>query len=85
MQGRRRVVIAGLRGQLHARPARLGETDRDGLLRRAGAMLALADMMNLFAHEFAGLRRGCLALSRLAPGALHSGFLGHVDLLKRRG
>src|SRR6185437_4702660 len=41
---------------------RLRQPDRDRLPRRAGAMLAAADLLHLLADEFAGLRRSRFAL-----------------------
>src|SRR5262249_7575714 len=41
---------------------RLGEADRDRLLRRASAVLAFPNVMHLFAHELSGLRRWRLPL-----------------------
>jgi hypothetical protein len=49
---------AGLRdAQPHTCAARLRETDRDGLRHRARAVLPCADVVDLFAHELASLRR----------------------------
>jgi hypothetical protein len=45
------------RWQLHSGPARLRQTDRDRLLRRARAMFALADVLHLLAHKLPCLRR----------------------------
>jgi len=40
--------------QFDSRAARLRQTDCNRLLRRAGAMLALANVLDFFAHELAG-------------------------------
>src|SRR5207237_7223903 len=47
------------RREFDAGAPRLGETDRDRLFGRSRAMLALADVMHLLAHEFAGLSTRC--------------------------
>src|SRR6188508_2872703 len=52
---------AARRGQLHPGPPRLGQTDRDGLLGVARAVLALANVLHLLAHELTGLRGRRLA------------------------
>jgi hypothetical protein len=49
--------------QLYPSPPGLGQTDRDSLLGRASSMLAFADMLDLFADEFSGLRRWSLPLA----------------------
>src|SRR5579871_5527619 len=49
------------RRQVDACASRLREADRNGLLRRACAMLASADLANLLTDELAGLGRGGLA------------------------
>jgi hypothetical protein len=52
--------------QLHTRASSLGETDRDGLLRRGCAVLALADVVHLLANELTCLRTRRLALTLVA-------------------
>src|SRR4051812_19459092 len=49
------LALLGWR-QVDARAPRLGKSDGDGLLRRARAVLAVADFLDFFVHEFAGLR-----------------------------
>src|ERR1700686_2739744 len=51
------------RRQLHARPPCLRQADSDGLLRRPRAVLAFADVLDLFMYEFASLRRRRLTLA----------------------
>ena len=55
-------------------PSGLGKTDGNGLLGRSRPVLATADLVNLFANEFAGLSRGRLArtlvLASLLDGSL---------------
>jgi hypothetical protein len=43
-------------------------------------MLALADVMHLFAHEFSGLGRCRFALPPVAPGTFESLFFWHKIL-----
>src|SRR6188474_1313767 len=66
--------------QLDAGPARLRQPDRDRLLRRSRAVLALADMMDLFADELAGLRGRCFPLTFVAPRAFQRFLLWHQPL-----
>src|SRR5262245_39581233 len=64
-----------LRGrQLHTRATCLGQADGDGLLRGAGAMLALADMFDLFPDIFARLRGRRLALTFVLASTLDCRF-----------
>src|SRR5262245_38157869 len=63
--GRRLRALRGT-AQLHTGAPRLRQPDCDRLLRRTRAVLAFADVMDLFAHELAGLRRGRLALPFVA-------------------
>ena len=63
--------------QLHAGAARLRQTDRNGLLRRAGAMLALAYVLHFLAHEFTRLGVGAFAAARIAPRVLDGSFEWH--------
>src|SRR5207248_2956421 len=62
------------RRQLDAGAARFGKTDGDRLLRRARAVLALTDLVDLLMYELARLRRGRLALARVLS-CLLDGFL----------
>src|SRR5262249_28470230 len=57
---------------------RFGQSDRDRLLRRSCAVLAFAHVMDLFAHELAGLGGGTLALTTIAPGSLERSLLRHA-------
>ena len=59
---RARPVRIGLR-EFYSGAPRLGQSDRNRLLGRPRAMLSLAHMMNLFAHQFA-----CLHGRRFAFG-----------------
>ena len=56
--------------ELHSGAARLRQADGNGLLRRPRAVLALANVVHLFAHELAGLRRRRLSLARILVRAL---------------
>ena len=62
------------RRQLHAGATRLREADGDRLLGRPCAMLALANMVYLLAHELARLRGRCLALTRIRTPSLQRPF-----------
>src|SRR5262245_34258281 len=63
--------------EAHAGAPRLGEADGNGLLGRAGAVLAAADLVDLLAHEFACLRRRRLALALVLPGPFDRSLLRH--------
>src|SRR5258708_766002 len=65
------------RRQLDAGAASLGEPDGDRLFRRAGAMLAFADVFHRLANEFA--RLGCrrLAFPFVLAGTFDGLLLGH--------
>src|SRR6267143_5827581 len=65
------------RRQFDAGPARLGEADGDGLLGRARAVLALTHVVDLLAHELAGLRGGTLALAAGASDPFERSLLRH--------
>lgn len=54
-RARRRLALFW-RWELHTSASRLGEANRDGLLRRSGAVLTVADVLHLLAHELTGLR-----------------------------
>jgi hypothetical protein len=56
------------RRQCDSLAPRLGEPDRDRLLRRTGAVLAFPNVVHLFANEFPGLGRRRFSLSRVLPG-----------------
>src|SRR3989442_3670028 len=72
--GARRGLALRGRRQRHAGAAGLRQADGDGLLRRTGAVLALAHVMDLLAHELPGLGAGTLAL---ASGPLERSLLRH--------
>src|SRR5207253_8249805 len=61
-----RGALARRGRQVHSRAPGLAEPDRDGLLRRPRAVLALADVVDLFVDELARLRRRALALTLVA-------------------
>ena len=63
----RGLLRPGLRRQRDTRLARLRQPDRDGLLGRACAMLAFANVMDFLADELARLGRRRLALLLVAP------------------
>src|SRR5438067_2925408 len=74
---RGRLPASG-RWQLHSRAARLRQADRDGLLRRTRAVLALPNVVHLLAHELASLRRRRLALRGVFLRAVDGLLVGHV-------
>lgn len=63
--------------QRNACAARLAQADGDGLLRRTGAMLALADVFNFFMHKFAGGGSGRLAFVKIFARLFESRFVWH--------
>src|SRR5205085_4564078 len=68
---RRRQIDAGAPG--------LGQTDRDRLLARSRAVLALADVVHLLANEFPRLRRRRLAFALVPFGTFERFFLRHTS------
>src|SRR6185312_15424092 len=71
------------RREFHSCPARLGESDGDGLFRIARSMFTLADIVNFLADEFAGLRARRLPLSFVSSRFSGCFFLWHTaPLLK---
>jgi hypothetical protein len=78
-----RLAPRGRRGragcrQLHPGASRFRQADRNGLLGRPGAMLALADVFHFLAYEFAGLCAGRFSLALVARDASHRGCFRHV-------
>ena len=73
----RRLFLPAAGRDLHACAARLREPDRDRLLRRAHAVLPLADVIDLLADEFSCLGRWCLALTAISRGARRRFSVGH--------
>ncbi len=71
------------RGERHARPPRLRQSDRDRLLRRARAVLALANVIHLLAHELAGRRRRRLARREVLLRLVHRLLGWHGDNVGR--
>src|SRR5689334_24050219 len=65
--------------ELDAGAPRLREPDRDRLLGRSGAVLALAHVMNLLAHELARLRRRRLPRTLVGACAPERFLLRHLD------
>jgi hypothetical protein len=64
--------------QLDARPPRLRQPYGDCLLRRAGPVLSFTDVVHLFTHEFAGLRRRRLSFPFVLSGTSHRFLLRHA-------
>jgi len=66
------------RREIDAGAARLGQADGDRLFRGPRTVLALAHVVDLLAHELAGLRGGGLALAFVATGPLERLLLWHA-------
>jgi hypothetical protein len=74
----------------NARAARFGQSNGDGLLGVSCAVLALADVLHLFADELTRLGRGALTLRASPLGLRYRCFCRHAradsnKLAKRRG
>src|SRR5690242_12854416 len=91
MASRRQIALGGTPGaprrrsfarhrDRYAGAACLGQPDRDRLLGGARAVLALADVMDLFAHELAGGGTCTIPSTQLLAGSLERGLLGHPSL-----
>lgn len=65
------------RRERHARAARLGQPDRDGLLGRPRPVFALPHVVDLLTHELAGLGAGSLAFLAILFGPLERFLLWH--------
>src|SRR5207248_6497538 len=65
------------RSELDAGAARFGKPNGNSLLRRARSVLALADVMHLFANKFARLSAGRFSLARVFVGAFQCLLLWH--------
>jgi hypothetical protein len=66
---------------MHACASSLRQPDRDRLLGRAYAMLALTHVMDFLSHELTGLRGRRLSRALVFARSLQCGFLGHVLFL----
>src|SRR5438552_4122036 len=64
--------------ELDARASSLRQSDRDRLLRVLHAVLTLADVMDLLAHELSGLRRCRLPCALVLTRAPHRFLLRHT-------
>src|SRR6185436_1401363 len=73
------------RAQRDAGATRLRQADRDRLLGRARAVLALADVVHLLAHELPRGSRGATSATQLLLRSLHGGSLRHGDSSVRDG
>src|SRR5262249_19136700 len=80
----RRLLTAARRRQVDAGAPRFGQTDRDRLLRRSCAVLALAHVIDFFSDELTGLGARTLALTPIAPGPLERSLLWHAAPPRRR-
>jgi hypothetical protein len=63
------------------RAPRLRQADGNRLFGRARAVLAVANVLHFFAHEFAGLRAWRFALTFVAAGAFQRSFFRHDSSL----
>src|SRR5579859_4050745 len=75
----RRLALLG-RPKRHSRPARLGETDRDRLLRRACPVLAATDLVDFLLHELASLGARRFAFAPILACLLDRLFARHIGL-----
>jgi hypothetical protein len=65
------------RRKLHSSSPGLRQADGNGLLRRSGAVLSLAHMMDFFSDELSSLGGGRFALTLVASGSLDCFSLWH--------
>src|SRR5947207_13253065 len=65
------------RRKFHSSTSRFRKANRDGLFSRSSAVLSFTDMVHLFANEFTGLGRGCLALAFIPFGSFYCFFSWH--------
>src|SRR5947208_1502946 len=72
-----RSLSASRRFQFDAGAPGLGETDGDGLLGRRCAVFPFPYVVNLFAHEFSGLRTGRFPLTGILSASLDGAFFRH--------
>jgi hypothetical protein len=66
------------RRQFDSGPTRLGETNGDRLLWRAGAVFAFPNMFHFFAHELARLRRRRFAFKLVSACPFDCFFFWHI-------
>src|SRR5207302_3092172 len=62
----------------YSSPPRLGETNRDGLLRRSGAMFAFPNVFHFFAHKLTRPSAGRFALTLVLPRSFNCFFFWHT-------
>src|SRR6058998_681051 len=67
------------RWKLHASATSLRQADRDGLLRRASAVLAFAYVVKLFANKFTGLRGWRFAFLCIFTSTFYGLFFRHTS------
>lgn len=79
---RRRALLWRL--EIHARATRLRKTNGYGLLRGAGSVFALPDVLHFLSHELTGLSGGRLTLPFVSPGPLDRSLFRHVNLQSRQ-
>jgi hypothetical protein len=64
--------------QFYSGPPRLGETNRDGLLRRSSAVLAFSNVFHFFAYKLTRLSRRGLAFALVFARAFNCFFFWHI-------
>lgn len=69
------------RRKIYSGTTRLEKPNSDGLFRVARAVFAFSDVLNLFAHEFAGLSGMGFPFPGILMSALNGTFFGHTRLL----
>ena len=75
------LLAAFWRRQLDSGSTRLGETNGDRLLRRAGAMLAFPNVFHLFSHKLARLSGRRFAFTLVLPRAFNYFFFWHNKMV----
>ena len=80
-----RCLSLGGRFQLHPGAPSLGQSNRDGLLRRSRTMLAFANVMHFLADELSRLRRRSLAFPLVLASSFNRFTLRHLLLSQGNG
>jgi hypothetical protein len=72
------------RRQPYSCPPRLGQTNGDGLLRRAGTVFAFSNVFHFFADKLACLRAGRFAFTLIFARAFDWFFVWHTRWFRRQ-
>jgi hypothetical protein len=83
LAGARRGIASTRLRQFHARAAGFRKGDGNGLFRIGRAVLSFANVVHLFADEFAGLGAGRFAFLFVSLGSFNYFLLWHVTLLDK--